>query len=64
MIFDKSVPNLIVDPDGIIFFKCPVVDQNNLVRQWVQENNIDGMWYDGIFYFANKEDRNVAKLLL
>lgn len=64
MFFDKSVPNLIVDPEGVVFFRCPVVDQNALIRQWVDENNIEGIWYDGIFYFKNKEDRNVVKLFV
>jgi hypothetical protein len=65
MIFgDETPPSLIVDPDGTIHYKCPVGDQNNLIRQWIDENQISGLWYDGIFYFANKEDRNVVRLFL
>lgn len=61
--FKNDIPRLIVDPDGIVYYKCPVVDQNNFVHQWVQESNIEGIWYDGIFYFKNKEDRNLVRIL-
>lgn len=63
-VFKNELPNLIVDPDGTVHYRCPVIDENKFIRQWIEESDIEGFWYDGIFYFKNKEDRNMVKILL
>lgn len=60
----NDVPSLIVDPDGIVHYKCPVMDENKFIREWIEEGNIEGFWYDGVFYFKNKEDRNMIRIIL